>query len=126
MRGHRQGVPLRDAADGELCLTLSFLGPEVQAKCGKHADEEGKEVEGGFGSEESEGQPYGKADDRNEDSERDSNVGRGLAFVDQYMDEVDGGDSDTHECVAQTEVGLEIGAANPVAEEKDCEGPDEA
>ena len=126
MRGHPQGVPLRDAADGELCLALSFLEPEVEAECGKNAGEEGKEVVGGVGGEEGEGQPNGKADDGDEDSDRGPHFGRGLAFVDQYVDEVDGGDGDTHEGVAQAEIGLEVGAANPVAEEKDCEGPDEA
>ena len=105
---------------------MSFLEPEVQAEGGEHSDEEGKEVVGGVGGEEVEGQPYGKADDGDEDGERGPNFGRGLTFVDQYMDEVDGGDGDTHEGVAQAEVGLKIGAANPVAEEKDCEGPDEA
>ena len=126
MRGHPQGVPLRHVAAGELCPALSLADPKVYGECGEHADEEGKEVEGGVGGEEGEGRPYGEADDRDEDCERDTDVGRGFAFVDQYMDEVDGGDGDTHEGVAQTEIGLEIGAANPVAEEKDCEGPDEA
>ena len=119
-------MPLRDVGAGELCLALSFLEPEVQGEYDKYADEEGKKVVGGVGGEEGEGQPYGKADDGDEDGERGPHFGRGLAFVDQYMDEVDGGYGNTHEGVAQAEVGLEIGAANPVAEEKDCEGPDEA
>ena len=120
-------APTRGAPTaGELWLALSFLEPKVQGECGKYADEEGKEVVGGVGGEEGEGQPHGKADDGDEDGERGPHFGRGLAFVDQYVDEVYGGDGDTHEGVAQAEVGLEIGAADPVAEEKDCEGPDEA
>ena len=51
-------------AAGALCLALPFADPKIYAECGKHADEEGKEVEGGVGGEEGEGQPYGKADDR--------------------------------------------------------------
>lgn len=77
-------LPVGDpSAAGELCLALSFADPKVYAECGKYADEEGKEVKGGLGGEEGEGQPYGKADDRGEDSERDQYVGRTFAFVDQ-------------------------------------------
>lgn len=124
--GHAEGAPVPDDAAGALCLPAFFGEPEVQAEGGEHAYEDGKEVVGGVGGEECEGQPCAHADNRDEDGERCPYVGRAFALVDQDMDEVDGGDGDTHEGVAEAEVGLEDGAAEPVAEEKDCESPDEA